>query len=799
MIWPKAGEKIAQTQDASDMFFPLLYPVLKLALFFAVMPEWTLPESHRADAVFGGMTCFEPTPETLVNADGQEIQCTLAHPGKYPPAVSRFNHLTKRCCFWERPEYGVFWAVGEAVMSSVMTFYPEIRNVDERREDIGKAGSVEPVSSNADSCDGFGEIDGAGSMMCSMQEAERGGADDGVSVLNEACAEAKEDGEKFGKGNGAPYRTVYQFELKPAQLLDILALDDRSDDPVMGARVTLSDDAVHIVSSHRQTDRDGYAVFPVLPGNRYVVTVRAGGYLMPAPKTVKWEEGQEETVIELDPGLNVSGVVVNARGEPVTGAKIHVDVVRPDGGFWSSDLDLPKAISSVAGEDEFVPHRGSFSSSEHGKFYLETIPKGKIRLYAEHSSYSPSPVVQIDATDNDELTTVRLVLRASKRAWVRVESPEKTAVSSTVTVLDEETGFEAGVHRTPSSGAAELKNLPEKARFLVTAPGFVPLLTSKTVKDDDEIIFSLVREENHVFAFRVQNEEGEAVSRATISPADSDVRRKYPGCLAKTNSQGVGSLEGCPPALWVDIYHPDYAHWAAWIDREVGEVPVYLSPGGAVRLELVDEKTGEGLAEVSCEVKMTFEAGQRRQTIVESVKSNGGRLELLKQPDVMHRVTCTAPPGRTREVSFRLDEAPQKIEFPHFVTQKCVVLDAWGGSVSYARIDVDGRQEETDEYGRIELMASPGETIGVYHWLHGQMTHRLNEGDGDCELRLPDKAPLFDECLSSHKLPYITDSAAVQIDVDVPLYQIKRGDYVESCTNRQIVLVRDGHRIRVNW
>ena len=70
--------------------------------------------------------CFSPTAQTAALAEDQIITCIWAHPGQYPPQESYFSTITNRCCFWDSGKNpGVFWAIGESIMTKVIEIAPK--------------------------------------------------------------------------------------------------------------------------------------------------------------------------------------------------------------------------------------------------------------------------------------------------------------------------------------------------------------------------------------------------------------------------------------------------------------------------------------------------------------------------------------------------------------------------------------------------------------------------------------------------------------------------------------------------
>ncbi len=709
------------------LILPLLAPI-SIMQFVQQLEATSLPALIR----WHPGVCFRPTEQTAALSKDQEITCVLAHAGQYPPSRSQFNHIQNQCCFFEPAENGIFWAIGESVMSQVI-----------------------PVSKeNLEATNVFG---------CSHEE----------------------------------------FELHAAELQDILALDTTNDEPIPDVRITLSDDSVHLISYTKVTDDDGYAVFPVIPGENYVITMRADGYLPAAPQKITGTaDTRQEYVVELDPGLSLSGTVLSPQSAPINNAHLHVEIERPDGSLWSSDIDQPRNISGIArhSQDEWSSSRSSWSTSENGRFRVTPLPPGKIRIFAEHSSYAPSAWLSLDAVNTRDLPEVTLTTKPPKHAWIRVESQEHVAISADLTILDAETGYEVSSIKTPKTGSLELKTLPEKVVFFAFSDSYAPLRVERSIQDHDEIILTLDQAVSDSITISLFNRDNVPLQNATLSLASSEQQKSHPLCLAKTDSQGKATLEFCPKSFWIDVFHPDYTHHRQFITLDKPAAEIYLSTGQDIQIAMIDEQTGEPVSDVTCKLNSTFTESGSSSVLSETIQVTDGHLVARHQADVPHKIQCTASPQRTITQEFQLSEVPESLKFPHVITRSCVVLDAFGAAIPYARIDMGNQQLETDETGRIHLTAIPNTTLHVYHWQHGHTQMHFSEGTSELELRLPDTPmPGLADCLTAHQMPHIQDSAAIQLDSSNKKYGTQRGDYAESCTDSQLVIVRDGNRIRIRW
>ncbi|MBR4985292.1 MAG: hypothetical protein IKY83_06095 [Proteobacteria bacterium] len=597
-------------------------------------------------------------------------------------------------------------------------------------------------------------------------------------------------------------RASFAFELDQALLFDLLVLDAVSDAPVPGARVTLSNDAVHLVSAVYYTDADGYAVLPVLPDIQYIASIRADAYLTPAPVQIFWpseDRDMPEKAVELDPGISVSGLVTDPDGQPVADAKIQAEIELAGGGSWRSDIDQPLPIAAFSSPNTpWIPYRGSFSSSENGRFRLETLPRGKMRLFATHARYAPGPVVTVDTSDDADPGQIRLLLMKPRRAWVRVENEAQSAVAASLTAIDTRTGFEQISTRTKPSGALELQNLPEDVRFRVSADGYVFHQENRHISDGDEIVITLEARTDTTLSFKLMDENGAPLPHVTLSLADREQQKAHPICLAKTDSQGKAQLTECPQNFWLDIYHPDIVHELRHVASGGPERELYLAAGSDVTIEMRDTKTGMPVLEVSCTLETAFSSDGKVHKLTEKHAVRDGRLTLEHRGAQACTLACATEDGNQSQASFTCARPPKALDFKHYEQRQAAVLDAFGAPVPYARIQIGPRTLETDETGHIQLSAEPGTRLDIRHYQHGHATLAFEAGTGTFEMRLPDRPDeAVTKCLEARNLKYVVDSAEIRLDIMPNERNMMRGDSVEQCDTDSLVVVRDGRRIHL--
>lgn len=597
------------------------------------------------------------------------------------------------------------------------------------------------------------------------------------------------------------WRKNIPFYLKKAVLTDILALDRQTLHPVSGVRVRMSNDEVHLVALNRETDEDGYAVLPLIPGQHAVVTLRATGYLPSDSVTIIADEMQTEHEILLDPGLTLSGTVTAPNGARLAHARLHVEVER-SAGNWHSDLDLPKAVSTFATTDgkAYQPSRGSFTTNEAGRFTLEHIPRGKLRIYATHANYAPSQPVQLDAAQIEtpqDLNAISLSLSEPRRAWIRVQNENQTAIAAQLTIFDERTLSEMGQFKTPTSGALELTILPENARFFITADTFMTHIETRKIAQNDEIILTLERARSETLTMRVLSTENDPIAHATISLSDAALRAQHPNCRAKSDRNGYAYLSACPVQASLEISHPDFARRRVHIDERTRFPEYRLDSGFSLDIQCLDEQTHVAIPHVDCSL---INIDTNTSIPTQTITIESGRFPLTHQTPGKYRLACRNERGDTVEKTVELTQEIKNVVvyFPHIRALEARVYDSFGAPAPFARIDADRRTYESDETGYVKLSVKNDGQLTAAHWLHGSTSIAVPKDAERIEIRLPDRPNAQTlQCLKSAGIQSMVDSAAIYVDHPGHFAQLKRGDFIETCTERSLVAVRNGQRITI--
>ena len=405
-----------------------------------------LPD-HRSEV------CFKTQ-----GVEDERVTCQLGIAGTYPP--QKVVYGVAGCCFEAFDGDGVFWAMGEQHVSRL--------------------------------------IDVSGSLSLDTEATDGNLTDDeGIQKRGDAdlFARMKQFFEDMkARFYGGERRT---FVMEEAVLADLLVLDEADEQPIEDGYVTFADDAIHLLNEVRRTDEDGYAVLPLIADEEYVVTLRASGYLQPSPLHIRVTDELEtypEIVVTLSRGVTLSGKVVDAFEKPVGGAMLVVSVLdSSDREIWHSTLDRPKAFAGVVTNrsevGNWVPERPSITCDERGRFKVENVPFGKIRVYAVSDGKMPGTPMLLDAREEQTFEALTLHLAETHWAWFRITNRNDVPVAATLEIVEPETGYALEPLNITAKSASRIDGLPSTFLLTIRAEGYETLTKTMHCQDGAEFVF----------------------------------------------------------------------------------------------------------------------------------------------------------------------------------------------------------------------------------------------------------------------------------------------------------------------
>lgn len=597
-----------------------------------------------------------------------------------------------------------------------------------------------------------------------------------------------------------------------------------------GALVTVSAEPLHVLGIHEVTDGLGRVRFEGLREGVWYVSVRAPGYLPQAPVAVRLPRNQS-LVVRPDPGVTVSGRVVDERGAAVALADLVAQVETPDGAHWVVERDNLDVLNRLVrrGSTSLGRPRTSFRSASDGTFVLGGLPLGRVVVEARKEGWVPAsrPVaVELDAQGSASGLELRLTRGAPLAG--RVVGPGGGGLASATVRWrvpgDEVWGWRATA-RTNGRGEFELAGVSSQVELEVSAEGYATRIVTVAREGDDGSRTVQLEPVAGRIVGRVMGPSGPVVG--------AQVRRAATGldplsCMGRSGSDGRFGLEGCgSEPVVIEVVGPSMAPLYAQA-RAGDELELEATVGGTLSGEAVSASgVALGEATLTLEASLPVVGSERRHSFVRAHTFGTGGFELSYVPAGRYEVRIESPSmapwsgSRTVEVGSRVELGRVTLEALGEV--EGVVVDELGGPVSGARVWVSGAsgggvgEAVTDGSGRYVLrgVAAGGEVqVQAVHWLLGQgssaarveageaarvtvrLTEVLDAGRAEQSALLTAEGVVFEREERGFVVSQVAESSPW---ADVGL---ERGDFVESVevsggVIRVVEVVRESKRRRL--
>lgn len=682
--------------------------------------------------------CFVLSESKIQTQSDEVVLCYFAQAGYFPSQTQRLR--LGRCCFRAHEGHAVFWAIGESSISAQINL-------------------LIPKNENP------------GTLRTSAKR-------------------------------------LHSFALEAAVLAEFLILDATTDEGVAQARVTMADQSLHLLAYTKVSDDDGFIVLPMQVGQNYVLNVRAQGYLNASPiamtPTSPGEDELVAQVIELDPGLTLSGRVLDARRQPIAGAKIHV-LVRQGDSLWDNEVDQAKPISSFANADRGIwfPRRSASTTDDQGRFLINTLPRGKLSLYAYDARRGPSTLVQVDASEVNALEGLELSLSEGVNVLLRLNSSVESPI--VLSVQDKNSMHMFAPIRGKTNSNLRLLNMPPNARFTIEGEGILTMTSDQKLSDGQELSIDLaLPKDGRVRGQVIDGQTGKGIVKATLSAVTSELSQ----CRSKTDQTGAFVIETCPSTgYWALASAPGYAPHVFWLSSQSPQ-KLELNQGAGV--EIVIDQPWPEAAKAQCSFSTIYQnANGETWVFEEAFGLERGRSQIDLRPALPQRLNCKIDgyEDLNANISPQLGEKLKlELKLRALETIEGVVLDAQAAPVPQALIVIGGQKIEADLYGNFSHTkpSAQAQEGTAYHWLHGQGRFKLGgtkQASGRYEIRLTEDIP--EKCLTrlyTLGIDYLHEGHSLQIEgipkaTGTQTTGLKRGDYVEDCSNNSWQVVRDNRRL----
>jgi protocatechuate 3,4-dioxygenase beta subunit len=225
------------------------------------------------------------------------------------------------------------------------------------------------------------------------------------------------------------------LRLAPGASLHGRVLDAGTGLPLVGADVTVVEDALSAVPARTTSDARGEFAVSGLQQQVHRIWAKADGYVSIAGQSL--EPGPRQQVLNLLRAGSVRGSVVDEQGQPVAGAEIELVGTAVDGSpmrisstapvltagnrpppagdnLGITEGPIPKvplvALPAAAGGAPDTAAAVGFTSDARGQFQLTGVAPGKLQVVARHARFAPSKSALVSLAPGGTLADVRVLM-----------------------------------------------------------------------------------------------------------------------------------------------------------------------------------------------------------------------------------------------------------------------------------------------------------------------------------------------------------------------------------------------------
>jgi hypothetical protein len=543
------------------------------------------------------------------------------------------------------------------------------------------------------------------------------------------------------------------FSLSPGVPLSGIVRDSISADPIEGAEITVSAEALDASPRAVTSGADGRFAVRGLQSGPHRVSAFAEGYVPVA--SIEWEPGRP-LELDLEPAASISGVVLDERRQPIEGATIEVlgesdenqpVALGPGSSFRESvfaaqlaPAELPP-LEVVAGPvppipitpfvEGLVPSApapaevrisASFLSDAEGRFHVAGIPPGHVQVVARRSGRAPGSTARIYVTAGVERDDVELVLppAGSLRGTVRDERGE--GVEAVLVEVRSDRDPNPRVAVTDDRGEFSLDDVFGELTITALPQGRPAVRASVSVASGREAVIELRLEgELHALHGRVLDAAGFPISSAQVRVFSLRADAPFQRTLF-SDGDGTFVAPNLPAPPWrLEASDPAYAPGSLDVISSEREISIVLRAGARVSGSLLDDSTGEPLH--AGRVILTRDSFPPEQ--IETRSGAAGDFLFARVRSGSWTLRASTPDHREIEHRFEVTERsrePVDVELDALRLTATgwlegTVVDALGAPIARARIslaDVEsGPVAETDPQGNFVLRGVVEGTVEV--------------------------------------------------------------------------------------
>lgn len=207
-----------------------------------------------------------------------------------------------------------------------------------------------------------------------------------------------------GQGVKTPGADAKPYAREPAKAVVIKVRDQATDHALAGARLQLGIlcDKRTFAYGEQVADANGSARVDCPDSDVKLVIAASAPGMAQRQRVVELNQASQEVTLKLEPGKTIGGVVRDAAGQPIAGARILISLTTKN--------ERGQLVNTEA---------GPFTTGADGRWQCSSLMSDAADLSFEvtHPKYKPATVDEIAAGDPDEFSVLRADLNAAKAVF----------------------------------------------------------------------------------------------------------------------------------------------------------------------------------------------------------------------------------------------------------------------------------------------------------------------------------------------------------------------------------------------
>lgn len=501
-----------------------------------------------------------------------------------------------------------------------------------------------------------------------------------------------------------------------------IVVDVATDAPIAGAVVTVAEEELSLSVRATETGADGRFTLAGLLPVRHNITVQATGYVRSGPNEVP--VGGEPIRVELERAATLEGIVVDQRDRPVAGASI--EVLGDSGSFAGvastgfgrtllsyqahgpSLLESGGALGVTLGDVPPIPIDGDFAlgatgvgaaatgltTDAEGRFRIDGVAPGTIQIRVQGPPHAPAISPPMRVGPGEVRSELRIVLPDGGEVSGRVLDSGGYPVGFMVVMLHAEREPVPRTMVTEEDGTFSFGGVLGDA-VLTALPTDQPAARERfAVRQGERKVVNLrLSTDLKDVRGRVRDARNFPIAGARVSLVSLRSNTPFERSTF-TDEDGTFLFAAVPePPLQVSVDHPAYAPYQSPViqNRET-ELRVVLAMGGAVVGTVIDERSGDPIADARVTIRrggqVLVERGTAADGTFRAERIEPGRIsiEVSTANHLSTTVERTVTPDRHGDGE--LDVGTIRLATAGRIEGR--VLDAYGDPVPGATVVLEG-------------------------------------------------------------------------------------------------------------